>query len=113
MTYDLTHSLPGGHHLSFTNLYRYHLVLFFFFPLRFFFHDALPILLHVQMPFSPEGMTEKREGGEGKAGARCTYTFRRSYQINQCSKKEKMRQSCPVESKALGNQDIQSLGRFV
>ena len=44
------------------------ILFYFFFPLRFFFHDALPILLHVQMPFSPEGMTEKREGGEGRPG---------------------------------------------
>jgi hypothetical protein len=72
MTYD--HTTPSWRSPSLTGLYRYHLVLFF--PLRFFFHDALPILLHVPTPFSARGVREgKGRRGEGNAGARCTYTF--------------------------------------
>ena len=93
MTYD--HTTPSWRSPSLTDLYRYHLVLFF--PLLFFFHDALPILLHVPMPFSTrEGKRGRGKEGRGKGrGPLYVYILERSYQINQSSKvlmKKKLRQ---------------------
>jgi len=54
--------LPGGRHPSFTDLYCYHLVLFF--PLRFFL-DALPIYrTYTCCFFSQRG--RERIGKEGR-----------------------------------------------
>ena len=93
MTYD--HTTPSWRSPSLTDLYRYHLVLFF--PILFFFHDALPILLHVPMPFSTrEGKRGRGKEGRGKGrGPLYVYILERSYQINQSSKvlmKKKLRQ---------------------